>query len=66
VVRSLDVHPLHMNVALASYLLSPSAFVSASGPVAGRFSVRNVFGTAINTRSAFTRGSIFAVSHESF
>ena len=53
--RNFGVSPLHMNVALTSYLLSLAIFIPASGRVADRFGARHVFGAAI---AVFTGGSI--------
>ena len=53
--RSFDVDPLHMNVALTSYLLSLAVFIPASGKAADRFGSRTVFRAAI---ALFTLGSI--------
>ncbi len=53
--RSFDVDPLHMNVALTSYLLSLAVFIPASGKAADRFGSRTVFRGAI---ALFTLGSI--------
>ncbi|HET6606193.1 MAG TPA: MFS transporter [Rhodopila sp.] len=53
--RSLGTDPLHMNVALTSYLLSLAVFIPASGKVADRLGARNVFRAAI---ALFTLGSI--------
>ncbi len=53
--RSFGVDPLHMNVALTSYLLSLAVFIPASGKVADRFGTRTVFRAAI---ALFTLGSI--------
>ncbi len=53
--RSFGVDPLHMNVALTSYLLSLAVFIPASGKVADRFGTRTVFRAAIGL---FTIGSI--------
>ena len=47
--------PLHMNVALTSYLLSLAVCIPASGWVADRFGTRTVFRAAI---AVFTLGSI--------
>ncbi|MDE2334464.1 MAG: MFS transporter [Rhodospirillales bacterium] len=47
--------PVHMNVALTSYLLALAAFIPASGWMADRFGARNVFRVAI---VVFTLGSI--------
>jgi EmrB/QacA subfamily drug resistance transporter len=53
--RSFNVDPLHMNVALTSYLLSLAVFIPASGKAADRFGSRTVFSGAI---ALFTIGSI--------
>src|ERR1700727_3806221 len=53
--RSFDVDPLHMNVALTSYLLTLAMFIPASGRLADRFGSRSVFRAAIGL---FTVGSI--------
>jgi EmrB/QacA subfamily drug resistance transporter len=53
--RSFGVDPLHMSVALTSYLLSLAVFIPASGKVADRFGSRTVFRAAI---ALFTLGSI--------
>ena len=53
--HSFNVDPLHMNVALTSYLLSLAVFIPASGKVADRFGTRTVFRAAI---ALFTVGSI--------
>jgi EmrB/QacA subfamily drug resistance transporter len=47
--------PVHMNVALTSYLLSVAVFIPASGWVADRFGARRVFCAAI---AVFTVGSV--------
>jgi EmrB/QacA subfamily drug resistance transporter len=47
--------PVHMNVALTSYLLSLAVFIPASGWIADRYGARNVFRVAI---AVFTLGSI--------
>lgn len=52
---SFDVSPLHMSVALTSYMLSLAVFIPASGVIADRFGSRNVFRGAI---ALFTVGSI--------
>jgi EmrB/QacA subfamily drug resistance transporter len=49
------VDPLHMNIALTSYLLSLAVFIPASGQAADRFGTRTVFRTAV---ALFTVGSI--------
>ena len=53
--RSFDVDPLHMNIALTSYLLTLAMFIPASGRIADRFGSRTVFRAAIGL---FTLGSI--------
>lgn len=45
--RSFHVPPLHMSVALTSYLISLSVFIPASGWVADRFGARQIFRAAI-------------------
>ncbi|MEX1827025.1 MFS transporter [Luteibacter sp. CQ10] len=52
---SFDVSPLHMSVALTSYMLSLAVFIPASGAIADRYGSRNVFRAAI---ALFTLGSI--------
>ncbi|MBB3228327.1 EmrB/QacA subfamily drug resistance transporter [Luteibacter sp. Sphag1AF] len=52
---SFHVSPLHMSVALTSYMLSLAVFIPASGAVADRYGARNVFRTAI---VLFTIGSM--------
>lgn len=53
--RAFGADPVHMNVALTSYLLSLAVFIPASGWVADRFGTRTVFRAAI---VVFTLGSI--------
>jgi EmrB/QacA subfamily drug resistance transporter len=53
--RSFRIPPLHMSVALTSYLISLSIFIPASGWVADRFGARQVFRGAI---IIFTIGSV--------
>ena len=53
--RAFGADPVHMNVALTSYLLSLAVFIPASGWVADRYGGRNVFRLAI---AVFTLGSI--------
>ena len=53
--RSFNADPLHMNVALTSYLLTLAMFIPASGRLADRFGSRTVFRAAI---ALFTLGSI--------
>ena len=53
--RSFGVQPLHMSIALTSYLLSLAVFIPVSGIMADRFGTRRVFNGAI---ILFTIGSI--------
>jgi EmrB/QacA subfamily drug resistance transporter len=53
--RSFHADPLHMNVALTSYLLTLAMFIPASGRLADRFGSRTVFRAAI---AMFIIGSI--------
>jgi EmrB/QacA subfamily drug resistance transporter len=53
--RSFHADPLHMSVALTSYLISLSVFIPASGWVADHFGARQVFRAAI---IVFTLGSV--------
>ena len=53
--HSFNIPPLHMSVALTSYLISLSVFIPASGWVADRYGARQVFCSAI---IVFTIGSI--------
>jgi EmrB/QacA subfamily drug resistance transporter len=53
--KSFHADPLHMNVALTSYLLTLAMFIPASGRLADRFGSRTVFRAAIGM---FTLGSI--------
>jgi EmrB/QacA subfamily drug resistance transporter len=53
--ESFGVSPLHMSVALTSYMLSLAVFIPASGAIADRYGSRNVFRAAI---AIFTIGSI--------
>ena len=53
--RAFHADPLHMNVALTSYLLSLAVFIPASGWVADRFGTSRVFRAAI---VVFTLGSV--------
>ncbi len=53
--RAFGSDPLHMNVALTSYLLSLAVFIPVSGWMADRFGARAVFRAAIGV---FTLGSI--------
>ncbi|CAG4907307.1 unnamed protein product, partial [Acidocella sp. C78] len=54
--KSFHADPLHMSLALTSYLIALAVFIPASGWVADRFGSRTVFRAAIVT---FTLGSIF-------
>ncbi|MGC9269477.1 MFS transporter [Acidiphilium sp.] len=59
--RSFHADPLHMSLALTSYLLALAVFIPASGWVADRFGSRTVFRLAI---LVFTLGSILCgLSH---
>ncbi|MGH7044580.1 MAG: MFS transporter [Acetobacteraceae bacterium] len=53
--RAFHADPVHMNVALTSYLLSVAVFIPASGWMADRFGSRTVFRSAI---VVFTIGSV--------
>ena len=53
--RSFGADPLHMNLALTSYLLSLAVFIPVSGTIADRFGSRTVFRAAI---AIFTLGSV--------
>ena len=53
--NSFHADPLHMNVALTSYLLTLAMFIPASGKLADRFGSRTVFRAAI---ALFTIGSV--------
>ncbi len=53
--RAFGSDPLHMNVALTSYLLSLAVFIPVSGWMADRFGTRTVFRAAIGI---FTMGSV--------
>ena len=53
--RAFGEDPVHMNVALTSYLFALALFVPASGWMADRFGTRTVFRSAI---AVFTLGSI--------
>ena len=60
--RSFNADPLHMNVALTSYLLTLAMFIPASGRLADRFGSRTVFRGAI---ALFTLGSIACAQSQS-
>ena len=53
--RSFHADPLHMNVALTSYLIALAVFIPASGWMADRFGARTVFRAAI---AVFTLASV--------
>ena len=53
--RAFGADPVHMNVALTSYLLSLAVFIPASGWLADRYGTRTVFRAAI---AVFTLGSV--------
>src|ERR1700761_2189455 len=53
--KAFGADPVHMNVALTSYLLSLAVFIPASGWIADRFGARTVFRAAI---AVFTIGSV--------
>jgi EmrB/QacA subfamily drug resistance transporter len=53
--KAFGADPVHMNVALTSYLLSLAVFIPASGWVADRYGARTVFRIAI---AVFTFGSV--------
>ncbi len=53
--RAFHADPVHMNVALTSYLFALAVFIPASGWMADRFGTRNVFRAAI---AVFTLGSV--------
>jgi EmrB/QacA subfamily drug resistance transporter len=53
--RSFQVSPIHMSVALTSYMLGLALFIPASGYFADRFGARRIFRIAIGV---FTLGSI--------
>jgi len=59
--RSLHTEPLHLNLAITSYLFSLAVFIPLSGWVADRFGARSVFRAAI---VVFTAGSVLCgLSH---
>ncbi len=55
--RAFGADPVHMNVALTSYLLSLAVFIPASGWIADRFGAKQVFRMAI---VVFTIGSVLS------
>ncbi len=59
--RSLHTEPLHLNLAITSYMFSLAVFIPLSGWVADRFGARSVFRSAI---VVFILGSILCgISH---
>lgn len=60
--RSFGVRPLHMSIALTSYLLSLAVFIPASGVMADRFGTRRVFNAAIGL---FILGSVLCSQTDS-
>src|ERR1700761_2223461 len=54
IARDLNVDPLHLNLAITSYMFSLAVFIPLSGWVADRFGARTVFRAAI---VIFTIGS---------
>jgi EmrB/QacA subfamily drug resistance transporter len=63
IARSLGESPLHLNLAITSYLLSLAIFIPVSGWIADRFGARRVFCLAI---IVFTLGSISCGFAQSF
>ena len=63
IARSLGESPLHLNLAITSYLLSLAIFIPVSGWIADRFGARRVFCSAI---VVFTLGSISCGFADSF
>src|ERR1700760_4686137 len=53
--RSLNTDPLHLNLAITSYMFSLAVFIPLSGWVADRFGARTVFRAAI---VVFVTGSV--------
>ncbi len=60
--RAFGEDPVHMNVALTSYLFALALFVPASGWMADRFGTRTIFRSAI---AVFTLGSVLCGRSES-
>ena len=60
--KAFDAQPIHMNVALTSYMLSLAVFIPASGWMADRFGTRTVFRIAIGV---FTLGSVLCGAAQS-
>ncbi len=63
IARSLGESPLHLNLAITSYLLSLAIFIPVSGWIADRFGARRIFCTAI---VVFTLGSVSCGFADSF
>jgi EmrB/QacA subfamily drug resistance transporter len=63
IARSLGESPLHLNLAITSYLLSLAIFIPVSGWIADRFGARRIFCSAI---VVFTLGSISCGFAQSF
>jgi EmrB/QacA subfamily drug resistance transporter len=63
IARSLGENPLHLNLAITSYLLSLAVFIPISGWIADRYGARRIFCAAI---LIFTLGSIACAFAESF
>jgi len=55
IAQSFDVSPVHLSLAITSYLLSVAIFIPASGWMADRFGARTIFRAAI---AVFMLGSI--------
>lgn len=55
IARAFGAEPVHMNVALTSYLLALAVFIPASGWIADRFGAKHIFRLAI---VIFTIGSV--------
>ena len=63
IARSLGESPLHLNLAITSYLLSLAIFIPVSGWIADRFGARRIFCAAI---VVFTLSSVSCGFAESF
>jgi EmrB/QacA subfamily drug resistance transporter len=63
IARALGESPLHLNLAITSYLVSLAIFIPVSGWIADRFGARRVFCSAI---LIFTLGSISCGFADSF
>jgi EmrB/QacA subfamily drug resistance transporter len=55
IAQSFDVSPVHLSLAITSYLLSVAIFIPASGWMADRFGARTIFRAAI---AVFMLGSV--------